>query len=484
MKLAFKLILLFVVAVVGVTAISSHLTSRQFFQLLEKQHQAIAESILNENREELLNAIQSGNLSRLESIMAAPRTRLAQIRWVWFERSVAAPYQPMIGSDYEKIAANSQITSVTRWMDDGKRHLLTYCPMQLDGRRGGIEVTSSLEEIEQQSRRAWINGLLSIGAMGLLSIGVVMIAGVRWVAQPLDALTDKVRRVGHGDLASDLEIKTNDELGQVAAAVNQMCQQLSAQKHALQDETSRRIEAMEQLRHSDRLKTVGQLAAGLAHEVGTPLSVVSGRASMILASETLPASKIKRYAQVIKDESDRISQTVRKLLDFARQSHLHQTTGDLREVIRQSVALLRPLADKQGVQLKMEMPEAPASCLFDFGQMQQVLINLIDNAIDASSRGQVVAISLDSRESTEPTAWKIRVSDQGGGIPRENLPNVFEPFFTTKEVGAGTGLGLSIAHGIVEEHGGNITVHSELGQGTRFEIELPFARNPGASPDD
>lgn len=299
-----------------------------------------------------------------------------------------------------------------------------------------------------------------------------MIAGVRWIATPLASLTNKMERVGKGDFSSDLKIHANDELGQLAGAVNQMCDRLRQQQQTIEKETHQRIDAIEQLRHADRLKTVGQLAAGFAHEVGTPLNVISGRAEMILSDPNRSPEQIEKHATAVKTESERISKIIQKLLHFSRRSPSQKSKNDLREVIRHSVDLIQPLADKQKIKLTANLPATLAEASFDFNQLQQVIMNLIDNAVDASSANQTVSICLHPQPIDGQ--WKIEIIDHGSGIERNQLDVIFEPFFTTKEVGSGTGLGLSIVHGIIEEHGGCIDCQSDSEKGTTMTVRIPI----------
>lgn len=306
-----------------------------------------------------------------------------------------------------------------------------------------------------------------------------MIAGVRWIATPLAGLTNKMERVGKGDFSSDLKIHANDELGQLAGAVNQMCDRLRQQQQTIEKETHQRIDAIEQLRHADRLKTVGQLAAGFAHEVGTPLNVISGRAEMILNDPNRSPEQIAKHATAVKTESERISKIIQKLLHFSRRSPSQKSKNDLREVIRHSVDLIQPLADKQKIKLTANLPATPAEASFDFNQLQQVIMNLIDNAVDASSADQTVSIYLHPQPIDGQ--WKIEIIDHGSGIEQNQLGVIFEPFFTTKEVGSGTGLGLSIVHGIIEEHGGRIDCQSDSEKGTTMAVRIPIDQ---ATPDE
>jgi two-component system NtrC family sensor kinase len=472
MKLASKLILLFIIAVTAVTTMASQLTSMQSFANLEKRHREIAVSVDSiEMTPEFQNAVEVGNNVYFERMVRTFSNHGTRIRWVWLGDDVESDYRPAIADQTVLKNSPTQKLSITGTTRHGRRKYFTYLPVTLDGRSGAVEIATPLNDLDSQSRSAWLTALFTIVATGLLSIGVVMIAGVRWIASPLAALTEKMQRVGKGDFSSDLKIHSNDELGQLAAAVNQMCDRLRQQQQTIESETNQRIEAIEQLRHADRLKTVGQLAAGFAHEVGTPLNVISGRAEMILGDATLPPEQVARHAMAVKNESERISTIIQKLLDFARRSPSRKSKNDLREVIKHSVELIRPLTDKRGVDVNIDLPSSSAEADFDFNQLQQVMMNLIDNAVDASSENQSVDVIL-KRCATEHR-WTIQIVDHGSGIDSSHRDDIFQPFFTTKGVGSGTGLGLSIVHGIVEEHDGTIGCESEIGLGTTITIELP-----------
>lgn len=474
MKLAAKLILLFVVAVIAVTTMASHLTSRQFFANVEKRHREIAVSVAAINgNPEFREAIKTGNNIHFERMIRTIADHGTRVRWVWFEDQIAGDFRPALKDPTALEKARHQELSTVGTSIQGRREFFTYLPIDLDGRLGGVEISSPLQDVDSQARFTWLTALFTIGAMGMLSIGVVMIAGVRWIARPLDSLTAKMERVGQGDFSSDLKIQSNDELGQLAIAVNQMCDRLRQQQGTIELETNHKIEAIEQLRHADRLKTVGQLAAGLAHEVGTPLNVISGRAEMILANGSLTTEMVSKHAAAIKNESDRISSIIHKLLDFARRTPSQKNRGDLRDVISHAVELIRPLTEKSKVNVNMDVPDEKAESNYDFNQLQQVLMNLIDNAVDASGDGQTVDVILKKRSSGD--RWAIQIVDHGSGIAAEHRAEIFQPFFTTKEVGAGTGLGLSIVHGIIEEHDGTIRCESEVDLGTTITIELPAA---------
>lgn len=236
---------------------------------------------------------------------------------------------------------------------------------------------------------------------------------------------------------------------------------------------------LSELRRADRLATVGKLAAGIAHELGTPLSIVGGRARQI-ATGTVPADQVAPTARTIADQADRMAAIIRQLLDFARRREPRLGRFDIRTLVRQAVALLEPVSARKGVKLTAAGLDEARVVEFDGSQMMQVMINVISNAIHATPAGGAVTLSL--TQTSRPPADSglpardyvgVVVSDTGSGIADEQRRRIFEPFFTTKDTGEGTGLGLSVAQGIVRDHRGWISVESELGHGSQFFIYLP-----------
>ncbi|HTA93754.1 MAG TPA: ATP-binding protein, partial [Polyangiaceae bacterium] len=188
--------------------------------------------------------------------------------------------------------------------------------------------------------------------------------------------------------------------------------------------------------------------------------------------------------RIVMEQSERMAQIIRQLLDFARAGKPNKASVDLRHLVASTLSLLRPIADKRRVTLELETPEPVAEVVADAAQLQQVVTNLVVNAVQATQGPGVIEIGLratqEARRAAPLGAGKpahgfacITVADRGIGMSEETLERIFEPFFTTKDVGEGTGLGLAVAYGIVQEHGGFITVESKLTEGSRFEIYLP-----------
>lgn len=242
----------------------------------------------------------------------------------------------------------------------------------------------------------------------------------------------------------------------------------------LKKRTADHVATVEQLRHRDRLALAGQIAAGIAHELGTPLNVISGRARLILEPDAT-ADETRSHVGSILEQSERVTATIRQLLDFVRRRGLELGAVDLQALSHKILGLLRPLAAKRGVELIELPPIGYTEGQVDYNQIQQALTNLIMNAVQAMPSGGQVRVQVRAgTESKLPGDWLcICIEDTGTGIAEEDLPRIFEPFFTTQKAGEGTGLGLSITEGIVRDHGGHIEVKSQKGSGSSFKLFLP-----------
>jgi two-component system NtrC family sensor kinase len=231
----------------------------------------------------------------------------------------------------------------------------------------------------------------------------------------------------------------------------------------------------EQLRHADRLATIGLLAAGVAHELNEPLGNVLGFAELLLQSEDLP-DNLRRDVDKISAASLHAREVVKKLLIFGRQIPTKKTPLDLNRVVEEGLYFLESRCAKEGIKLKRVLaPDLPAIDA-DASQLTQVLVNLVVNAIHATPAGGTITIST----RADDDYVYLMVKDTGVGMTEEVQRQVFMPFFTTKDVGEGTGLGLSVVHGIAKSHGGSVGVQSEVGKGSRFELKLP--RDLAAAP--
>ena len=222
-----------------------------------------------------------------------------------------------------------------------------------------------------------------------------------------------------------------------------------------------------QLLQTERLAELGTLAAGMAHEIGTPMNVILGRAEYLMRKTSDESTK--KGLTTIVSQVERITKIMNQLLSFARQRPIERRPLALSLVVQDIMDVIQERLDKQRIRLEVDMESTCPNVSADRDHMGQVLLNLIVNAIQAMPGGGTLSLRLSCRNEHV----HLSVSDTGCGIPAEHLSKLFTPFFSTKEVGEGTGLGLTVVHGIIEEHQGSITADSEPGRGTTFHIHLP-----------
>lgn len=483
MKLAAKLVLIIVAVLVVVLVIDAYVSLQGAVRLFEADLERDSGQFGRMLRDLIQDAWKAnGQEATLKLIdQANPGQQRMKLRWVWLDAPSQDPYHPE--APVESLAPVSQGEQAFFKAPNqaGELCFFAYIPADVPGgRQGAVELSKPLSKVREYSRDVVVRTVVLAAVMLAAGGLAVVVAGVRIVGRPLTRLIDKTRRAGLGDLAEPLHLQGHDELSELAEALNTMCAQLGAARAAVRAETEARIAALEQLRHADRLKTVGRLASGIAHELGTPLNVVSGRATMI-ASGKLRTEETVENATIIKAQSVRMTKIIRQLLDFARCRAPDRSVVDLQTVARQTRELLAALAQKQRAEIRLlPVAEPPMACV-DAGQMQQVLTNIVVNGLQAMPAGGTLEIAFQRERVRAPNVpqgdpqdyVRVDASDQGEGISEEHLRQVFEPFFTTKDVGEGTGLGLSIAYEIVREHDGWIAVTSQPGQGSCFSVYLP-----------
>ena len=348
--------------------------------------------------------------------------------------------------------------------------------MPLRGRRG--EIIGALEVLftspgarekrERATRDAVIR--LSLLALGLVTVTTVVLS--RQVLRPLSRLTRSIRALGEGQPGPPLPVERQDEMGQVAEAFNRMADQLEAAQQRVLLESDRAVDLEQQLRRAETLAVAGKLTSGIAHEVGTPLNIISGRAEILLRG-LAPDHPGRPDLEVIVAQTDRISAIIRSLLDTVRQQKPEIQPVAVPVLLDRVVPLMEHMARRRGVSMSATAAPPLPDVAADPNQVQQVLINLIVNALEATPRGGRIGIETWACPNDGRPGVALAVSDTGSGIPADAIGHVFEPFFTTKPQGQGTGLGLSICRDILREHGGTLAVQSREGQGTTFTAWLP-----------
>lgn len=404
------------------------------------------------------------------------------VRWVWIEGEVAQQYQPRVPVDQLGDLLQEETVALLAGSTDGQDFLLTYLPLLTeDGRIGAIELSEPMDEMHDYVQESLRRSAMVVGisiASGVLFMGVL---GSIWIGRPIRKLRAQAERIGSGDFTTSVNVPGSGEIAELSDTIERMRGQLAEAREAEQIANDEKIEALEKLRHTERLATLGQLSAGIAHELGTPLNVIAGRAKLIRSAGMKP-DDVSRSATIIGEQADRMTGIMRQLLSFARRGKAQKQLIELNVVLQALQPLLEPTACDQGIDLVINEAEQPLPVYVDPGQLQQVLLNLMLNGIQAMPDGGNITLTsyhasaIDPPENIESKDknWVcLQVCDQGTGIEPETLRRIFDPFFTTKDVGQGTGLGLSIAYGIIEEHGGWIDVNSTLGEGSCFSVYLP-----------
>jgi len=235
------------------------------------------------------------------------------------------------------------------------------------------------------------------------------------------------------------------------------------------DEKENRSSLEKQVRHADRLATLGQLTAGMAHEINEPLNSILGFSQLITKSANLP-TQIKRDVKKIEKASLYAREIIKKLMLFSRQIQPQTNPVNINDIVTESLYLLQSRCDKVGIEIVYSLTSDLPTIMGDETLLNQVLLNLVLNSIQAMPNGG----KLEIKTSLTNEGISLIVNDTGIGISKEIIDKIFTPFFTTKDVNEGTGLGLSVVHGIVAIHKGTLRVESRLDQGTQFEIKLPI----------
>ena len=353
---------------------------------------------------------------------------------------------------------------------------------------GVLDTNLSLSKTDAQlAQSSW--RMLAYTMFALLDISLLTWLFVwRLVGQPLKHLKDGTSELAGGNLGYQLEVDSTDEAGQLASSFNRMSLQLRAANEEIVawaktledrvDQKTRELKrAHEHVLHVEKMATIGKMAAVVAHEINNPLSGILTYAKLLKKwiqrgeAEASKKNDAEQCLDLIADESRRCGDLVKNLLTFSHTSPMNVQTTDLNTVVDRSVRLVAHQLELNGVELHLDLPSNLPAIQCDPGQIEQVLLALIMNAIDAMPRGGNLWVS--TRMGDESDELAIEVRDDGSGIPPEILPNIFEPFLTTKETGKSVGLGLAVSQNIIEGHRGRVDVHSEVGKGTTFTVTLP-----------
>jgi two-component system NtrC family sensor kinase len=354
-----------------------------------------------------------------------------------------------------------------------------------DGSRAAAVATVSLAALDQlRTKGRQVTLWFTPAAIVLLTLLVDWL-GRRLIHRPIGKIRDTMTRAGAGDFTARTEAVRPDEIGSVAAGLNDMLHRLQDFHDALQERVAeataelrvrneelvdsyQRVFALrEALARAEQLAAVGQMAASVAHQVGTPLNLISGYVQM-LQQDAACDPRTARRLTIVQEQIAKVASVVRTLLDHSRRPENRSPTA-LGPLLARVADVARPKLHASGIALHLDVPPDLPLIWADSEELELAMLNLVTNSLDAMPGGG----SLSIRATSGHSRIRIEVSDTGTGISEELLPRIFQPWVTTKTAGRGTGLGLSITHDVVARHGGTIQAISEPGKHTTFTIDLP-----------
>ena len=322
-----------------------------------------------------------------------------------------------------------------------------------------------------------------LAALSIIFLLVILYFSTTRIIKPLQSMVIATQEIAKGDLSHRVEVQSKDEVGTLAASFNQMTEKLRAANQELiewgktlekkvEERTKELTEVQSSLIQSEKLASIGKLAAGIAHEINNPLGGILIYSHLLLEEMKKESPQYENLRKIVK-ETARCKDIVKGLLEFARPREPEMTPTNINDVVSKALSLFERQALFQNISIDKSYGDLPR-IVADGGQLLQVFTNIIVNAAEAMDGNGVLTIKtyLDARSD----CLKVEFTDTGHGIPEEDKKRLFEPFFTTKEVGKGTGLGLAISYGIVQKHQGSIEVKSEVGKGSTFTVILPLKR--------
>ena len=398
------------------------------------------------------------------------------------------------GSDvYEPFAAAPTASRGSFLLPDGSA-IVSVLPVSRNGTvaaRAGLVLSLSDEKERLQRSRQLFMAYFAIDFILLLGMGAFILS--RIVVAPVSRLLAATARITGGHYGQRVRVSGSSELAQLAEAFNVMSEtlllkdrQVSAQVTALEQANGKLNQAREEALRSEKMASIGLLAAGMAHEIGTPLASIMGYAEL-LGAEHPEHDAVQDYTRRISEDCARIDRIVRGLLVYSRPRASIVEATDIRALVKESVELLAQQGAFKQIKVNTWFEGGLPAASVDPYQLQQVLVNLMLNSRDAMPQGGKLTVrGTADAGATLPGrpagCVRIDVADNGNGIPEDHLKSIFEPFFTTKPPGKGTGLGLAIAARIMDGFGGRITVKSTPGRGSCFTLWLPVAKSPPSPP--
>ncbi|MDO3377216.1 sensor histidine kinase [Geoalkalibacter halelectricus] len=474
LSLRISLLLYLVFPLIVVLAVTGYYSLLRLEQQVEKRMQEDIELIARAIRGPLEHSLEHGREGGLAQTLASA-FRIGRVYGVYVYdahgRKIASsgPREPEVHSlELAELAAKGD--RVGGYQDARGAQIYSYFVPLSDsvGRNTGLlQLTREGRDFQQDLLQVRHQGILLLSLLSVLLVGMVLFGHHQVIGRNLGSLVKSMARIEKGDRSHRAAERGPREMRHLALGMNAMLDSIARSEKELEQRRHRQIELEQQLQQSRKMAAIGQLAAGVAHELGTPLSVVSGKAQRMLRNPELPNSVAEVFGQ-IRDAVQRMEHIVRQLLDFGRGNPLRLNSTPLESVAESAAAMVQEEAHAKRVSLSLNGPRPSPNASVDRVRMEQALINLLRNAIQATHHGGRVCLSWFAEEDRLGFA----VADDGPGVPEELRDRLFEPFFTTKAVGEGTGLGLSVAQAAARDHGGTLNVgRAEIG-GALFTLTL------------
>jgi len=370
------------------------------------------------------------------------------------------------------------------WLN--KKDISISAPLVIDGRAlGGITVSSSLDSVYQILRKSEkvILFYILLDTIILATVGIYLLS--RIVVKPIYKLLKMTEEYKDGDIIPSFTETPRNEIGNLSRSLSVMLKRLDENKGELKAHISSLEKANIELKQaqneiirSEKLVSVGRLAAGIAHEIGNPIGIILGYLELIRKGD-ISDEEEKDFLNRVESEITRINLIIKQLLDFSRPSSRKQEKNHIHDLIMDTISMLKPQPMMEEISILFELQATRDTVLADPNELKQVFLNIIMNAADIlvggnsmGDKAQEKGLTIKSKDTDD--AIEIRFTDNGPGISEEELGRIFDPFYTTKEPGKGTGLGLSVCYRIIEGQGGTISAESPEGEGTTVIINFPL----------
>lgn len=335
-------------------------------------------------------------------------------------------------------------------------------PEGSDVKWGSVKIGLSLEDMRTEIRKTRLI-LILIGLAGFLlgMAGATLLA--RRISRPIKKLAEGTVRIAKGDFAHKIAILSQDEIGELARSFNAMSDQLQLMRERME-------EAHKKLIHAEKLASIGRLSATIAHEIRNPLTSVKLNIQKVLEDKALDATE-REHLALSQEGIVQIEKFVKDLLNFTRVSELQRARFAIEQILDESLKMMKDAFHEKKILIEKKLGEGLPEVVVDGDRLRQVFCNVMRNAYEAVGEGGRISLSLSLVDDDTAKKIRVRISDNGCGIPEKDWENIFEPFFTTKP--SGIGLGLANARKILEQHRGSIKVVKKRGKGTSFEILIP-----------